>query len=559
MKHTIWLRTACLAVLLGSSVCAYSMAAQADQTEAVLAGAADFSSSAGTERVRVTETEEGWLVSDNALEAYGIKSADKKKGTYYFRLPEGTAGTGVSGGEVALRLPGKTSKDGRMINIQHMQHALGIRCERIGETIVLLPPDKTAASPLQLPQFPAEPARGPQKEHRIRTVLVWDPVMDKKQTLVPVNTAQAVMSPCAFRLTRDGIELRRADLDVLAALYEQENYGMWPLVDNNFDPSLTHEILEKPAWQDRIARELAGYALLYGFRGYNLDFENIRYADRDKLTAFVKKISDVVHAYGVQLSMDVTPLSDSPNWSLVYDRQKLEPSLDYMAVMAYDQFGRTSPVAGPVASYPWVEKAVQRMAEIVPPEKILLGMPLYMRIWYESFDQQDLPAATEDWPAVNEKAWKTEQLSGEEKASEVPVNTAVLPGQSVYYPIAPSVRPVALGEGLSVLPAAAPERVMSQTAADRTPKLFVRTLTWADSEAIRQKYGRYICWDDTLRLWYLNVPLLTGRLKIWFEDEQSLQEKMKLIDTYKLGGASFWRKGFEPDGFWQGFMKHELT
>ena len=59
--------------------------------------------------------------------------------------------------------------------------------------------------------------------------------------------------------------------------------------------------------------------------------------------------------------------------------------------MAYDQVGRTSPVAGPVATYPWVERAVQNTLKLAPADKIVLGMPLYMRLWYESKDGRDLP------------------------------------------------------------------------------------------------------------------------------------------------------------------------
>ena len=60
-------------------------------------------------------------------------------------------------------------------------------------------------------------------------------------------------------------------------------------------------------------------------------------------------------------------------------------------------------------------------------------------------------------------------------------------------------------------------------------------------------------------LMYLELPLTTGTVKIWFEDEKSLKAKAGLVQTYGLGGAAFWRKGFEPAHFWQRFAKHELT
>jgi len=53
--------------------------------------------------------------------------------------------------------------------------------------------------------------------------------------------------------------------------------------------------------------------------------------------------------------------------------------------MAYDQHWRTSPVAGSVASMPWVERAVQGcLGEGVPADKLVLGVPFYMRLWEET-------------------------------------------------------------------------------------------------------------------------------------------------------------------------------
>ena len=350
---------------------------------------------------------------------------------------------------------------------------------------------------------------------------------------------------------------------------------MWPLIDNNFDPKLTHEILSDSRLQDTMVRQLMGYAILYDFKGYNIDFENVNYSDKDKLTAFVRKISDAAHAYGLKVSMDVTPPSDSPNWSMVYDRAALAPHLDYLMIMAYDQFGRTSPVAGPVASYPWVERAVQNTLKLVPAEKIVLGMPLYMRLWYESKDGRDLPQNIADWPAVvgatpvkgakaesdtvQDKAKTSEPMLVEvETAAEEAARQAAENKDGVIVPID--------FDGDSYKRAAVtPVKKMVKPEPDQPAvtggkaKLFVRTLTMADSEAVLKAYKNYVVWNKDLGLYYLELPMKTGTVKIWIEDEKSLKAKAELIQTYGLKGAAFWRKGFEPAHFWQGFAKHELT
>ncbi len=55
--------------------------------------------------------------------------------------------------------------------------------------------------------------------------------------------------------------------------------------------------------------------------------------------------------------------------------------VDYLAVMTYDEHYSGSPDAGSIASLPWVEEAIEATLKEVPPSKLLIGIPLYTRIW----------------------------------------------------------------------------------------------------------------------------------------------------------------------------------
>jgi spore germination protein YaaH len=50
-------------------------------------------------------------------------------------------------------------------------------------------------------------------------------------------------------------------------------------------------------------------------------------------------------------------------------------------LMTYDQHWSTSPVAGSVAQITWVENNLKKVIELVPKEKLLLGLPFYTRVW----------------------------------------------------------------------------------------------------------------------------------------------------------------------------------
>lgn len=559
MKYTSRLRTLCLASLLAVSLQAVMAApggeAGPEQAAldrgpwAVVPRAAIPAAAEQPASMAIREEEGRWLVSEKALQEYGLYRADAKKGTYWLRLPPSKDGSVLwKDMQTALCLPVRQSDGETSLNIRHIYRTLGIPLTwEEGKRELLRPVSPTRLAPtlhfLEDSDRAAATAKADTKkekkkdkksrkklaqERKMGVVLFWDPLMQGDENLPSLDTAQPVMSPCAFRLTDQGVALRHDDFAMLADAYAVKGYAMWPLIDNNFDPALTHAVLSDDKLQDTMIKELIGYALLYDFKGYNIDFENINYADKDRLTAFVGRLSRACRAYGLKLSMDVTPISNSMNWSRVYDRAALASHLDYLMIMAYDQFGRTSSVAGPVASYPWVEKAVQNVTAIVPAEKVVLGMPLYMRLWYETTEERDLPLDINEWPPVAGTEGAAEKDAGAEALTPSKQNEAK-------------------------------DKAAFKEAKSKKHVLLVRTLPMSASGLLLEKYKDYVTWNDELRLYYMDLPLTTGRVQVWFEDEKSLTEKAKLITKYNLGGASFWRKGFEAPYFWQSFAPQELT
>ena len=55
--------------------------------------------------------------------------------------------------------------------------------------------------------------------------------------------------------------------------------------------------------------------------------------------------------------------------------------------MTYDQTWAGSRVAGSTAQIVWVEENLKKTLKEVPAEKLLLGIPLYTRLWEETTDE----------------------------------------------------------------------------------------------------------------------------------------------------------------------------
>lgn len=221
-----------------------------------------------------------------------------------------------------------------------------------------------------------------------RIILTWEQVYTgtpNPDTFGPMPGLN-VVSPTWFHLLDgEGALENRADANYVRWAHERD-IQVWALFSNSFDPDRTKEAMSTYERRMNMARQLLSWAALYELDGINIDFENVHLEDGPKLTQFVRELTPLLHEAGLIVSIDVTFISTSPNWSMFYDRAALGGIVDYIVVMAYDEHWASSPVAGSVASLPWVEQGVRRMIEEtdIPPAKLILGVPFYTRVWTEA-------------------------------------------------------------------------------------------------------------------------------------------------------------------------------
>ena len=247
------------------------------------------------------------------------------------------------------------------------------------------PAQKESAELVQNPPV-REPCRPQKTEGPVGLVWDWQAPGEKTSTLAKEKKLPGinVLSPSWFviRDTEGNIEVKNASPDY-APQAHASGYKVWALITNGFDPERTHGLLDNPAGRRNAVEGILALAKQYQLDGINLDFENIQAADSERLTDFVGEIAGPLQQGGYTVSIDVTVPSDNGNWSRCYDRKALAEKMDYVMLMAYDEHSRLSPKAGSVASLPWVEQGIRNTLKEVPAEKLVLGMPLYMRDWKE--------------------------------------------------------------------------------------------------------------------------------------------------------------------------------
>ncbi|TDL63035.1 peptidoglycan hydrolase [Rhodococcus qingshengii] len=216
--------------------------------------------------------------------------------------------------------------------------------------------------------------------------LTWEAVYTKNpdHTQIPDMLGLNVVSPSWFSLIgNDGSISNLASLEY-SKWAQSKGYQVWGLFSNSFDPVLTHEALKDFETRQKIIVQLLHFSQMYQLQGINFDIENVKQEDGPLVTQFMREATPYLHEAGLVVSMDITFYAgENNNWSSFYERSKLAGIVDYLIIMAYDEHSGSSPVAGSVSSLPWVEKNLQNLLNEVPKEKLILGVPLYTRLWKE--------------------------------------------------------------------------------------------------------------------------------------------------------------------------------
>lgn len=225
--------------------------------------------------------------------------------------------------------------------------------------------------------------------------LVWDYYSEYAkapdrmgETMDGVN----VVSPSFFSLERESngeiYDNAKDDGVEYIEWAHNNNYQVWAMFSNNSLKDTTSQILNDYEKREAMIENLMDLVEEYNLDGVNVDFENMNESDKNVYSRFLIELAPRLKKIGKTLSVDVTAPDGSETWSLCFDRNTIANVADYIVFMAYDQYGTSSNKAGTTAGYNWVEANIKKFLgqEDVDPEKIILGIPLYMRLWEEDDD-----------------------------------------------------------------------------------------------------------------------------------------------------------------------------
>ena len=199
-----------------------------------------------------------------------------------------------------------------------------------------------------------------------------------------------VVSPSFFSIDKNGKLVENVGKRGQAYLEwaRNNNCKIWPMVQNAGDSTMmdtTSKIMNSYEKRKALIESIVNVCIKYKLDGINIDFENMRKDDKDLYSRFIIELEPRMKELGLVLSVDVTAPDGSDTWSLCFDRHVIGDVADYIIFMAYDEYGESSTKSGTTAGYDWVELGIKKFLETeeVEPEKLILAVPLYTRLWTE--------------------------------------------------------------------------------------------------------------------------------------------------------------------------------
>lgn len=225
-----------------------------------------------------------------------------------------------------------------------------------------------------------------------------------------------VISPTWFFINDDQGNIQNyASLDYVSYCHDR-GVQVWGLVSNLENKSVdTTSVLNTTSSRDNLVNSLISAAISYDLDGINVDMEALSASAKDGYLAFIKELSIKCKKNDIVLSVDnYVPTASTA----FYNRSVQADYVDYVVIMAYDEYYSGSETAGSVASIGFVEEGVKNTLKEVSADQIILGIPFYARVWAEGEG------------ILTSKAYGMEELSSYLEENDVTITWSEKDGQN---------------------------------------------------------------------------------------------------------------------------------
>lgn len=211
------------------------------------------------------------------------------------------------------------------------------------------------------------------------------------------------VSPFGYRMRADG---SLEGIDDSAIIQAALSNGVVPMMAiTNFSATeagteLAHTILSDPELVEKLLTNIINTMNEKGYRGLNVDFENVAPDDRELYNQFLRRTVERLHPEGYFVSSDLAPKTSGEQPGLLYEAHDYPAHgqiVDFVVLMTYEWGYRKGPPQA-ISPIDQMIAVLDYAVTVIPRNKILMGFQLYARDWLvphvqgqeaETFDMQE--------------------------------------------------------------------------------------------------------------------------------------------------------------------------
>lgn len=206
-----------------------------------------------------------------------------------------------------------------------------------------------------------------------------------RNEILALGSFLTYLTPFSYEVREDGSIQTLYDQFVLEAAIMTNTTPLLVITNfqnGSFDSDLAAAILRNVDVQmtliDHILMEMAAK----GYQGLNIDFEYVYPEDRENYNTFLRRVVDRLHP-NYSVSTALAPKESREQQGTLYEAHDYRAHgqiADFVVIMTYEWgWAGGSPLA--IAPINKVQQVLNYAVTEIPPEKIMMGVPLYGRDW----------------------------------------------------------------------------------------------------------------------------------------------------------------------------------
>ena len=194
------------------------------------------------------------------------------------------------------------------------------------------------------------------------------------------------LSPFAYLIKEDGTLQTIDDGPAVQTAREQNVIPMMAVTNftsTSRGENLASTVLNDPQIIDRLLTEIVRVMKEKGYRGLNIDLENVLPADREAYNRFLEQAVERLHAEGFFVSTALAPKTSGEQSGLLYEAHDYAAHgriVDFVILMTYEWGYRKGPPQA-ISPLDQIRKVLDYAVSVIPREKIFFGFQIYARDW----------------------------------------------------------------------------------------------------------------------------------------------------------------------------------